>query len=381
MGYKKLYLEAEKQLKIVEDEIGQAEYLRKLAEDERNQAEERLLQDEHQNQKTTFEEFIDCCHTFLSEPLKIQTDRKLTTNGSLTNPSGRYCPTYLRPWSDFHSLQQQVFDSAYRFLQPPGEAPSRLLPSRGCLQYLGESVCRQQLASEADLATYERSAVQNQVYDAITTLRSIPAAQEAFHLGAEIRFDKSSNAIYIAENGDRILLYTVEYKPAHKLSAEYLRSGLREMNFGEDVIQRVKISNDGEERLKFNADQLTRAAVAQVYDGMIRDGLAYACLTNGYCTVFFHVHEDNPETLYYFLSEPKMDVETANDETYFRQSITAVGRMLSFCLMSVGSTPRSQEWRHRDKLKKWTMDFDHALRQIQRMQLLQAPNASLHLPL
>ncbi|KAK9262057.1 hypothetical protein V1519DRAFT_467284 [Lipomyces tetrasporus] len=322
MGYKKLYLEAEKQLKIVEDEIKQAEYLRKLAEDERNQAEE----------------------------------RNLTTKGSLTNPSGRYCPTYLRPWSDFHSLQQQVFDSAYRFLQPPDEAPSRLLSSSGCLQYLGESVCRQQLASEADLATYERSAVQNQVYDAIiATLCFIPAAQETFHLGAEIRFDNSSNAIYIAENGDRILLYTVEYKPAHKLSAEYLRSGLREMNFG----------------LKFNADQLTRAAVAQVYDGMIRDVLAYACLTNGYCTVFFHVHEDNPETLYYFLSEPKMD------------SITAVGRMLSFCLMSVGSTPRSQEWRHRasDQLKKWTMDFDHALRQIQRMQLLQAPNASLHLPL
>ncbi|KAK9252517.1 hypothetical protein V1507DRAFT_498630 [Lipomyces tetrasporus] len=221
MGYKKLYLEAEKQLKIVEDEIKQAEYLRKLAEDERNQAEE-------------------------------------------------------------------------RFLQPPDEAPSRLLSSSGCLQYLGESVCRQQLASEADLATYERSAVQNQVYDAIiATLCFIPAAQETFHLGAEIRFDNSSNAIYIAENGDRILLYTVEYKPAHKLSAEYLRSGLREMNFG----------------LKFNADQLTRAAVAQVYDGMIRDVLAYACLTNGYCTVFFHVHEDNPETLYYFLSEPKMDVE------------------------------------------------------------------------
>ncbi|KAK9384132.1 hypothetical protein V1515DRAFT_612662 [Lipomyces mesembrius] len=69
-------------------------------------------------------------------------------------------------------------------------------------------------------------------------------------------------------------------------SAEYLRSGLCEMNFWEEVVQRVTILRTAEEKLKFNAVQVTGAAVAQVYNDMIQEGHAPACLTNGYCKVF-----------------------------------------------------------------------------------------------
>ncbi|KAK9371496.1 uncharacterized protein V1513DRAFT_455583 [Lipomyces chichibuensis] len=349
----------------------------------------------------TFEEFIACCHTFLSEPLKIEPDRNRTTKGSLTNAAGRLCPTYLRPWTDFHSLQKGVFDSVHRFLQPPGEIPSRLLPSHGFLKDLGDTVCRL-LASEADLGFYERSAVEDQVYKAIIALRSIPAAHEKFSLPDEIIFYNNLSAfesdsrdsavdalkqkrsvgdqfcVSRVENGAGTLLYTIEYKPAHKLSAEYLRSGLREMNFWEDVVQRVNIPTDQDEKFRYDAERLTGAAVAQVYNGMIHDGLAHACLTNGYCKVFFHVSEGHPEILYYFLSEPKEDVRNANDKNWFQQPITAVGRMLSFTLMSIGCMPRSQTWRTvaMSRLHRWQIDSEQCLRQMSATETQSAPTGS-----
>ncbi|KAK9243167.1 hypothetical protein V1506DRAFT_545264 [Lipomyces tetrasporus] len=322
----------------------QEQELRKQAEERQKHAEELL-------QKTTFEEFIRYCHTFLSEPVKEE----------LTGASGRLCPTYVRPRSDFHSLQQQVFDSAYRLLHPPGEAPSRLFPSRATQEELGYPVCHRPLASEADLAYYYRNTVEDQVYKAIIALGSVQAANEVFPLNDEIDFYNNLSAFDTKTVGGAsnlrslTLLYTIEYKPPHKLSTEYLRSGLREMNFWEEVVQETKIPTNLEENFRFHAEQKTGKAVAQVYNGMIQDGLAYACLTNGYCKVFFHVSEDHPETLYYFLSEPIEDVRAANDGTWFRQPITAVGRMLSFCLMSIDSIPRSESWRRdaTSRLHRW----------------------------
>ncbi|KAK9357958.1 hypothetical protein V1504DRAFT_322272 [Lipomyces starkeyi] len=125
MDYKKLYLEQQELLKQEQDLRKQEQDLRKQAEnklqqeqnlrqqdqDLKKQAENELQRQSQQSQETTFEEFIECCHTFLSVPLNIETDRRRTTKGLLTSPAGRLCPTYLRPWSDFHTLQQRVFES------------------------------------------------------------------------------------------------------------------------------------------------------------------------------------------------------------------------------------------------------------------------------
>ncbi|KAK9482075.1 reticulocyte-binding protein 2 like a [Lipomyces starkeyi] len=361
MDYKKLYLEQQERLKQEQDLRKQAENklqqehnLRQQDQVLKKQAEDELQRQSQQSQKTAFEEFIE-------------TDRRRTAKGLLTSAAGRLCPTYLRPWSDFHTLQQRVFESVYTVLHPPDKAPLRLFPSRPILKEIGDRVCSRPLSSEVDLVYYERNTVEDQVYKAITSLRGLTAALDVLGLEDEITFYNNSSAfdsdpcesavvdslqqkqsvgdnfcVRCLRNGVRTRLYTIEYKPAHKLSVEHLRYGLREMKFWEEVVQRVTIPTEPEEKFKYDAEQMTGAAVSQVYNGIIHDGLAYACLTNGYCKVFFHISEDHPEILYYFFSEPNVDVRDRNDKTWLRQPITAVGRMLSFCLMTNDCLPRSQ---------------------------------------
>ncbi|KAK9359724.1 hypothetical protein V1504DRAFT_469960 [Lipomyces starkeyi] len=78
------------------------------------------------------------------------------------------------------------------------------------------------------------------------------------------------------------------------------------------------------------------------------------------------IYEDHPEILYYFFSEPNVDVRDRNDKTWLRQPITAVGRMLSFCLMTIDCLPRSQTWRINamSRLRHWQTDPELCLREM-----------------
>ncbi|KAK9323713.1 hypothetical protein V1517DRAFT_319655 [Lipomyces orientalis] len=62
MDYMKLYLKEKERRKQEKKRRKQAEERRK----QRKQAEERLQREQHETQNTTFVEFIECCHTFLS---------------------------------------------------------------------------------------------------------------------------------------------------------------------------------------------------------------------------------------------------------------------------------------------------------------------------
>lgn len=73
-------------------------------EQERKRAEEaeaRVRIEEEKTKPTTFEEYLRACHTHLSKPLHIQTDRSLSTQGSVTSPKNKPCLTLLKPWTDF----------------------------------------------------------------------------------------------------------------------------------------------------------------------------------------------------------------------------------------------------------------------------------------
>jgi hypothetical protein len=84
-----------------------AERERRRAEDEqrnRQEAEFRAQIEEKKTRPTTFEEYIRACHTLLSKRLRIQTDKSLSTQGSITSPKNKPCPTLLKPWTDFPVL-------------------------------------------------------------------------------------------------------------------------------------------------------------------------------------------------------------------------------------------------------------------------------------
>jgi hypothetical protein len=83
----------------------------------------------------------------------------------------------------------------------------------------------------------------------------------------------------------------VEYKPSHKLSVFNLRAALLRadkgsMNIPEDVINRITILTDPEDKLVYYSEWLTTVAPTQTYTHMIKNSLKYSKLVTGEADVF-----------------------------------------------------------------------------------------------
>lgn len=367
---------AERERKRAEDE-------RRRAEDEqrnRLEAESRAQIEGKKTRPTTFEEYIRACHTLLSKPLRIQTDKSLSTQGSITSPKNKPCPTLLKPWTDFPVLQQHLFERIYEYIPRDAE----LFSSTQYLRELGQDLCDRPLASEKDLEAYQRLAVERPIIHIISHLQQIEEARREFNLDGGIIFENHANTlsnsneevqqslqdlcisskgqasssnpkprnadqicVYKEADGTRSLCMVVEYKPSHKLSVFNLRAGLLRadkgsMNIPEDVINRITIPTDPEDKFVYHSEWLTAAALTQTYTYMIENGLEYSKLVTGEADVFLQVTEDEPHTLYYHLAEPNIEAE-AQSEVNILLCRTAVGQTLTFCLMALDSKPRSQK--------------------------------------
>ncbi len=376
---------AELERERAELERGRREELeRELAELERSRVEAESLAhiEEKKTRRTTFEEYIRNCHTLLSKPLRIQTDKSLGTQGSITSPKNKPCPTLLKPWTDFPILQQQLFEKVYQHI--PSEM--KLFSSTQYLNELGQDLCDRPFASEKDLKIYERLAVERPTTNIISHLQEMRETRNAFNLSGGIVFENhvnslaneneevqqslqnlqlssksqgsSSNAkpkdadqicVYKETDGRRSLCLVVEYKPSHKLSVFNLRAGLLRadhgsMNLPKDVINRPTIPTDSDEKFVYHSEWLVGAALTQTYGYMIESGLEYSYLTTGEAFIFLWIKKNEPHTLYYHLAEPNIEAE-AQDEVDILLCRTAVSQTLTFCLLALASKPRSQRWR------------------------------------
>jgi hypothetical protein len=162
----------------------------------------------------------------------------------------------------------------------------------------------------------------------------------------------------------------VEYKPSHKLSAFNLRAGLlradkESMNIPEDVINRITIPTDPEEKFVYRSEWLVAAALTQTYGYMIENGLEYSYLVTAEAFVFLWIKENDPHTLYYHLAEPNIEAE-AQSEVDILLCRTAVGQTLTFCLLALDSKPRNQKWRNHalETACRAVIDHEAILRQI-----------------
>ncbi|KAK9311311.1 hypothetical protein V1524DRAFT_387905, partial [Lipomyces starkeyi] len=399
--YKALWEQETESRRQAEESRRQAEESRRQAEEARRQESELRRQAEEGIRHTTFEEFIRACHNLLSLQVEVG-DKSLSTKGSLTKPTGRLCPQRLRNWADCLDSQQQLYNSVRKFLHASEEDAPRLFSSVHLLENLGRNHCSRPLRSEKDLESYERLAVEDNVRYVIAELCKISDAREEFKLEDGVQFDNHANALTDAESdkpdvkdqssvrhpvpdiffyrvkGNTNTLFTTgEYKPPHKLSVESLRAGLRPMDFYEKVVQVVKIPTPRNEKLRYNAEQLTGSALVQQYNVMIRKGLEYSYITNGLALVLLRVCYDDPSTLYYCLCEPNREVGLA-DEQSLTQPRTAVSRVLCLCLMSLRSRTRKQRWRNRAirQLHTWKTDLDYVWAQIPEDERDQTPPSS-----
>jgi hypothetical protein len=192
--------------------------------------------------------------------------------------------------------------------------------------------------------------------------------------------DRLPQASAIRNNSNKTLLFYIQGN--HKMTPENLRVGLRQPDFWEKVINRREVPGDMSEQLMYNAEYLTGTALAQAYDIMVHRGTPYGVLATGSCLVFLHVSEDDPETLYYFLSEPILDVQAMinrGDTNWMKKPVTAVGRLLALSLMSTFLEPnRDQSWISRimPRMNMLPYDFTFIFTHISREELMYAPPAS-----
>ena len=365
---------AEQERRRAEEEQRNRKEADERAEQERRRAEEQ----EERTRHTTFEEYICACHTLLSKPLRIQRDKSLSTQGSITSPKNKPCPTLLKPWTDFPVLQQQLFERIYEYIPRDTE----LFSSTQYLTELGQDLYNRPLASEKDLEAYQRLAVKRPITHIISYLQRIKEARHAFDLGEGIIFENHANTlsdsneevqqslqdlrisskgldsrsnpkprnadqicVYKEADGTRSLCIVVEYKPSHKLSVFNLRAGLLRadkgfLNIPEDVINRITIPTDPEDKFVYHSEWLTAAALTQTYVYMVENGLEYSKVVTGEADIFLQLKEDEPHILYYYLAEPNIEAE-AQDEADILLCRTAVSQTLTFSLMALDSKPRS----------------------------------------
>ncbi|KAK2787209.1 hypothetical protein FQN52_007298 [Onygenales sp. PD_12] len=383
------------------------------AEARAESAEARVESAEARIRPTTFAEFLEACHQQISIPLRVEPRPEFTTKGTITRPNGRLCPTSIKPW-DFRALALNLFDDVYRMFHPPSAPPRRAFPSIPVLEDRGHQACQAALTSELDLVKHQMFEVEIPVREVIEQLIRIPEARGNFALGEGVLFSNhvnseteepgefpprpsdapnpraDQNCVFLEADNTRRLVYIIEYKAAHKLTDVYLRAGLRPMNMWEEVVQRLTIPTDPVAKLQYNAENLSCAAVTQVFDYMIKGGLEYGILTNGGAKVMLRIPEENPFILEYCLLEPRKDVEDniqneASDPDQplgFRYLDTAVGSHVALTLMALQSHPRSQQWRSAatNELHRWEVDFDALVRTIPDEEREMTPPASEYRP-
>ena len=81
------------------------------------------------------------------------------------------------------------------------------------------------------------------------------------------------------------------------------------MNIPEDVINRITIPTDPEDKFLYYSEWLTIVALIQTYGYMIENGLKYSKLVIREADIFLQLKEDELYILYYYLAEPIIEAE------------------------------------------------------------------------
>ncbi|KAL1992334.1 hypothetical protein VTN49DRAFT_4366 [Thermomyces lanuginosus] len=387
--------ETEERLKEEKERRKEEKERRKEEKKRRKKAEEEA----QEAQPTTFDELLKYTHLLLFDPLKVG-DPADSTRGTIAARRAKLCPEQIHEWSDFPDELRKIFDDVYRFLKPAGKPPPRLFSSMNYLRELSLMKARRPICSENDLDNFMRSAVDEFVEKIVQALCNDPDAKRRFQLSDSIRFrthypraleeeaeeDERSGTWrprpdrYCIHRVDEVTEYLVtacELKPPHKLDAESLRTGLRDMDFVREVVQQDTRPSEENENTKSSAERLVGATLTQVYDVMIREGLEYSYISTGLAFVFLRVPKDEFWKLYYYLCEPKVDAYRGDTEIKIEN--TAVARVLCFCLMSSQSSPpRNQVWRNQAEARLRTWDEHYNAHLAQACDTPQTPPGADH---
>ena len=400
---------------LAETRAKQAETQAKHAETQAKQAEGRAKQAEGKTRRTTFEELLESCHKLLGS-VSVQTDKSMSTQGSTTSPEGKCCPKRMLPWTDFPRKRQEAFEQLYKILHPPKGPARQLFSPLLHFEELGNTISGRKIASEEDLKKFHQTTVEDAIANVISTLVANNLHGENWTLGKGLVFDNHTNGlsdldedvrarlhlsaapsepqgrlkpipadqicVLKTENEMAELLFVIEYKAPQKISKEILRTGLRAMNVPNEVVNRSTIPTDPVKKFEYNADKLVAAVATQTYSYMLKSGSEYSCIITGEAIVFLWIKEDDSNTLYYHLAEPNEEVRAAEGDD-FEHPLTAIGQLLSFCVMALQSARRTESWREKSlgRAHTWSVDLEKILHNIPYEQTkLEAPPSAYKPP-
>ncbi|KAL2357208.1 hypothetical protein BJ546DRAFT_1113171 [Cryomyces antarcticus] len=344
--------ELQRQLREAQAELAKARHDRTTAEKRAEKAEERTRQ-------TRFEEFLRECHLRLSKPLRIQTDKSLTTKGSITNPKDRPCPTEIKPWMEFPSLQQERFRILSGYLcHREGQ-----FSSKQHLQELGQELCDRPFASEKDLEAYQRPAVERPISSIISALRRDEEACRGLVLNGDIVFENHANTLADGSEEVEERLQTLQLDSGSSTSKSHSTP-----KYSDQIC--VYKEADGTRTpcmvVEYKpAHKLVSAVLTQTYGYMLENGLEYSYVTTGEAFMFLWIRENEPHTLYYHLTEPNVEAGADTDESGIVLSSTAISQALCICTFALSSTPRNQQWRTEtiESASKAAVDCKYILQQ------------------
>ena len=98
--------------------------------------EEAQCEKEEAKQNTTLEEYPQYCHTYLSKPFSVQTDKSMSTGGTAMKTDGKCYPCKLCYWDNFLQVQQGYFKIIYSVFHPSLNTARRFFDPRLAVEYL-----------------------------------------------------------------------------------------------------------------------------------------------------------------------------------------------------------------------------------------------------
>ncbi|KAF5023364.1 hypothetical protein F66182_4567 [Fusarium sp. NRRL 66182] len=353
---KRLRLEIEQ----VNARIQQSEERIQQSEERIQQSEERIQQAEEQErrktQATTLDEYLYHCHFDLYEKLKLAPKHELSTGH--TKVDGKYYPKWLRPWDGFMDIQRRQHFEEMR--TSCGER--RLFHPQIVTEDWGQSISHKPARNENSVFDFEKSAVEHATCNivsafwneeglgekyGVTGLRftrnfcGFPHSNSGSHPGQPPLARPDGGGIRTRLDGNENLAFVFDYKAVHKIAAGQVKATVaKEMLFME-VIQRMnsnKLANEKQLREHQYAETLIAMALTQVFDYMIRYGVAYGYIAAGKCLLLLYIDRSDLQTLYCHPCVPSEDVGEVSAGTWKeRASYTAVAQLASFCLLSLRS--------------------------------------------
>ncbi|KAG6127719.1 hypothetical protein E4U38_006102 [Claviceps purpurea] len=339
-------------------------------------------------QYSTLNEYVKECHDSLFSKLTIDPNARRSGNVCTTKIRGKWQPEKLLEWTDFLSEQRVMFDLVCDVIPPELREFPRLTTVRDD----GTKIVP--ITDEKALEKFVEESIENPVKHIMVGLQSadklgrVCKGEVRVDFKGEVRVDFINHAEHtkplktettspqpgepvstrfcicrdpsVAMAASSTLLYVWEHRAPYDLTIQHLRSALRPTtSFGEVTEELESTAADDVEEVSQStamAEERVKHAVTQAYHNMMESCLEFGILTTGQATLFLHVNWDDPQTLYYHIAEPALDVAKApkRDGAF----LSAVGQYVAFTSMALTKSRKPlQERRIRvfKTLSKWGM--------------------------